>query len=388
MDTSLIIRNAFSQIQECLLDFPVVAILGPHQCGKSTLAKQLIESQGNALYLDLEDYSDVAKLTDPILFFNNNRDKIICLDEIQNKPELFATLISTVDKNKRNGQFIVLGSASRELIKQSSETLAGRIIYIELTPFQYSEINLLNKNLQLSHYWFHGGFPRSYLARTEKTANQWRLSFIRTFLEQDIPQLGFAIPAESMRRLWQMLAHNHGQLLNTSRLGEVLGISHTTVRNYVDILSQTFMIRILKPYENNFQKRLIKTPKVYIRDTGILHSLLEIENFNQLLGNMLSGASWEGLVIENIIHQFPDWNAFFYRTSAGAEMDLVLTKGEQKIAIECKASLAPNLTKGFWNSIEDLKPDETWVIIPSNEKYQIKPNVTVAGLAEFLKEKK
>lgn len=242
--------------------------------------------------------------------------------------------------------------------------------------------------MQLSHYWFHGGFPRSYLARTEKTANQWRLSFIRTFLEQDIPQLGFAIPAESMRRLWQMLAHNHGQLLNTSRLGEVLGISHTTVRNYVEILSQTFMIRILKPYENNFQKRLIKTPKVYLRDTGILHSLLEIENFNQLLGNMLSGASWEGLVIENIIHQFPDWNAFFYRTSAGAEMDLVLTKGEQKIAIECKASLAPNLTKGFWNSIEDLKPDETWVIIPSNEKYQIKPNVTVAGLAEFLKEKK
>lgn len=388
MENPLLIRGAFTQVQELLLDFPVVAILGPRQCGKSTLSKQIIDKIPDALYVDLEDYTELAKLTDPILFFQNNQNKLICLDEIQLKPELFKTIRSTVDKTGRNGQFLILGSASRELIRQSSESLAGRIFYVGLTPFLFLELYRHNNELNSSDYWFNGGFPRSYLARNPKAANQWRQSFIRTYLEQDIPQLGFNIPASILRRLWKILAHHQGQILNTSKLGEVLGVSHTTVRNYLEILTQTFMVRILKPYETNFQKRLVKTPKVYLRDTGILHTLLEISDFNQLMGHISIGASWEGLVIENITNHLSDWTPYFYRTSAGAEMDLVLTKGDRLVAIECKVSLVPILTKGFWNSVDDLKPDETWIIIPADHKYSLKPNVTVAGLRQFLEEMK
>jgi len=296
------IKRFFTEkIRERLLNIPGVIILGPRQCGKSTLAKAIISKIENAVYLDLERPSDINKLIDPEAFLSLNADKLICLDEIQRVPELFPILRSVIDENRRNGQFIILGSASPDLIRQSSETLAGRVSYFELTPFLFKEISEHSSPNKLRKLWLRGGFPRSYLASDEKESFEWRLNFIRTFLERDIPQLGFRIPAKTLERFWKMCAHLHGQLLNSSKLGESLGVSHHTVRSYSDLLEQTFVLRVLRPYESNLKKRLIKSPKIYIRDTGLLHALLDIESHNELLGHPVYGASWEGFVIENIL---------------------------------------------------------------------------------------
>ncbi|TAF72538.1 MAG: ATP-binding protein [Flavobacterium sp.] len=370
-------------IQHYLKIFPVVAILGPRQCGKSTLIKKLSEHWGASLFLDLQYENDLSKLAQATFFLESNADKIICLDEIQLYPELFSVLRSVVDKNRQNGKFILLGSASRDLIQHTSESLAGRIGMIYLSPFVLNELDKL-EGYSLNTYWLRGGFPDSYLAENDDFSGIWRDNFIRTFIERDIPQLGFQIPALQLKRLLVMCAHNQGQLLNYSKLGESLGLTHPTIRRYIDLLEQTFILRTIPPYEVNVKKRLVKSPKVFVRDSGILHQLLSIPDFNSLLGNPVFGGSWEGVVLENVIVNKPDWDYFFYRTATGDELDLILEKGNQRIAIECKASTAPKLNKGFWRAIEVVQPQQTFVIIPTQVLYEIAPSVTVCGLSEFL----
>lgn len=366
------------KIKQKLKNMPGVVILGPRQCGKSTLAKTIISEIGTAVYLDLERPSDVSKLRDPEAFFNLNGDKLVCLDEIQRIPELFPVLRSVMDENKRNGQYIILGSASPDLIKQSSETLAGRISYFELTPFLLNEVSEEHHLNTLRRLWLRGGFPRSYLAVNEKESFEWRLDFIRTFLERDIPQLGFRTPAKTIERFWRICAHLHGQLLNSSKLGESMGVSHHTVKSYVDMLEQSFVLRVLRPYESNLKKRLIKSPKIYIRDSGILHALLGLDNQNDLLGHPVYGASWEGFVIETILSLLPHWKASFYRTSSGSEIDLILEKGNKRVAIECKGATSPSLNRGFWNAVSEIAFQEVWIIAPVKEAYPIEKGIMVA----------
>lgn len=385
---SLIKRLLAADIQSDIGYYPAVAILGPRQCGKSTLAKMLLSDIEKTLYVDLEKPSDLSKLDDPEIFFKKNSKKLICLDEIQRKPELFPVLRSVLDENNRNGQIIILGSASRDLIKQSSESLAGRISYRELTPFLLGELAPEYNNEILYDLWLKGGFPGSYLLKNNDKSLGWRQNFISTFLERDIPMLGFNIPAQTMRRLWSMCAHLHGDMLNSSKLGESLGLSHTTIRTYIDLLEQTFMLRVLYPYETNSKKRLKKSPKIYIRDSGILHALLGIETINDLLGHPVFGSSWEGFVLENILSELPSWKASFFRTANGSEIDLILEKGIKRIAVECKASTAPNISKGFYNCLEDLGLKEAWIIAPVEEAYPVKDKVMVTPLNMFIKEMK
>jgi predicted AAA+ superfamily ATPase len=376
-------RSLDDVVIQYLKIFPVVAILGPRQCGKSTLIKKLSEYWSASLFLDLQYESDFSKLEQPAFFFESNADKIICLDEIQLYPELFSVLRSVVDKNRQNGKFVLLGSASRDLIQHTSESLAGRIGMIYLSPFVLNELDN-REGFNLNTFWLRGGFPDSYLAENDQFSSVWRDNFIRTFIERDIPQFGFQIPALQLKRLLMMCAHNQGQLLNYSKLGESLGLTHPTIRRYIDLLEQTFILRTILPYEVNVKKRLVKSPKVFVRDSGLLHQLLAIPDFNSLLGNPVFGSSWEGVVLENVIVNKPEWNYYFYRTATGDELDLILEKGNQRIAIECKASTGPKLTKGFWRAIEVVKPKQTFVIIPTQVLYEIAPNVTVCGLSEFL----
>ena len=376
-------RNLEDIVVQYLKIFPVVAILGPRQCGKSTLIKKLSEYWGDSLFLDLQYENDFSKLAQPAFFFEANADKIICLDEIQLYPELFSVLRSVVDKNRQNGKFVLLGSASRDLIQHTAESLAGRIGMIYLSSFVLNELDN-REGFSLNTFWLRGGFPDSYLAENDRFSTIWKDNFIRTFIERDIPQLGFQIPALQLKRLLVMCAHNQGQLINYSKLGESLGLTHPTIRRYIDLLEQTFILRTLLPFEVNVKKRLVKSPKVFVRDSGLLHQLLAIPDFNSLLGNPVFGSSWEGVVLENVIVNKPDWNYYFYRTATGDELDLILQKGNQRIAIECKASTAPKLTKGFWRAIEVVKPQQTYVIIPTQILYEIAPNVTVCGLSEFL----
>lgn len=371
-------RLITTKIKEKLRHVPGVVILGPRQCGKSTLAQAMIAKIKGAVYVDLERPSDISKLRDPEAFFSLNRERLICLDEIQRVPALFPVLRSAMDENKRNGQFIILGSASPDLMRQSSETLAGRIAYFELTPFLLKEVPEDQTVRALRRLWLRGGFPRSYLAANERQSFEWRLDFIRTFLERDIPQLGFRTPAKTMERFWSMCAHLHGQLLNSSKLGESMGVSHHTIRSYVDMLEGAYVLRVLRPYQSNLKKRIIKSPKIYIRDSGLLHALLGIESHNGLLGHPVYGASWEGLVIENILPLVPAWKASFYRTSSGAEIDLILEKGTNRLAVECKASIAPQLNQGFWNAVSDLALKDVWIIAPVKEAYPIEKGVMVA----------
>ena len=376
-------RKIEDTIKQYLKIFPVVAVLGPRQCGKSTLVKKLSQNWEASLFLDLQNDTDLSKLDQPSFFFESNADKIICLDEIQLVPQLFAVLRSVVDQNRQNGKFVLLGSASRDLIQQTSESLAGRIGMVYLSPFTLNELDQL-EGFSLNMFWLRGGFPDSFLSDNDAFSEIWRANFIKTFIERDIPQLGFQIPALQLKRLLVMCAHNQGQLINFSKLGESLGLTHPTIRRYIDLLEQTFILRTVLPFEANVKKRLIKSPKVFVRDSGLLHQLLAIPDFNSLLGNPVFGSSWEGIVVENIIVNKPDWNYYFYRTASGDEMDLILEKGNQRIAMECKASTAPKLTKGFYRALEVIKPQKTFVIIPAPVSYEIAPNITVCGLSEFL----
>jgi hypothetical protein len=278
----------------------------------------------------------------------------------------------------------LLGSASQDLLQHTSESLAGRIGMLHLSPFLMNELNYL-ESFNLQKFWLRGGFPNSYLADNDENSAIWLENYIRTYIERDIPQLGFQIPALQLRRLLTMCAHNQGQLLNLSKLAESLGLTHPTIKRYIDLLEQTFIVRTIPPFEINIKKRLVKSPKVFLRDSGILHQLLAIPNFNSLLGNPVFGSSWEGMVLENIIVNMPSWDYFFYRTATGDEIDLLLKKGNQVIAIECKASDAPKVTKGFYRSLEVVKPNRTYIIAPTNDTYQLQENITVIGLENFLK---
>ena len=382
-------RKLEQKLEYSINHYPVIAILGPRQCGKSTLADRFISNVPNNIKLDLERQSDLIQLDEIELFLDLHKNKLICLDEIQRKPDMFVSLRSYIDAQKRNGLFLILGSTSRDLIKQSSETLAGRILYLELTPFLISELQVANgeSTFDIRRHWLRGGFPRAYLAEEDELAFEWLSNFIRTYLERDIPQLGFNYAASTMQRFWRMLAHVHGQILNKSRLGESLGVSHTTLGSYVDLLDHTFMIRLLEPYEANVKKRLVKSPKIYFRDTGILHSLLSINSFEDLFSNPILGVSWEGYAIENIISEMPGWDPMFYRTSTGSEIDLIMKKGDRIIAFECKVSTSPSLTREFWKAIEDVRPERSIVLAPVQNFYYLNENVSVCSPEYFVMNK-
>lgn len=379
-------RTLQSTILKYLDIFPAVTVLGPRQCGKSTLVNYLGNDIPGFLYLDLQKLSDRRKIDDVELFFRQNSNRTVCLDEIQLVPEIFSSLRSILDHRRRNGQILILGSASRDLIRQSSETLAGRIGYLELTPFLLSETLRSGEPLQttLMNTWLRGGFPDSYLAASDQFSMIWRKNFIRTYMERDIPQLGFNIPATHLERFWLMLAHCQGQLLNSSKLGQSLDLSHHTIRRYIDLLEQTFMVRVLKPIEINMKKRLVKSPKVYIRDTGILHGLLSIDSSNDLLGHPVYGSSWETFVIENVLSELPQWRGSFYRATSGAEIDLVLEKGNRRIAVEIKASSAPRARKGFWNAARDLGAEASWIIALVDDCYPIAEGCMVGSLPQCI----
>ncbi len=381
-------RTLFAQALRRLRESPAVALLGPRQCGKSTLARRILKTRASC-YLDLERPSDLAQLQDLEAFFKLQKGRLVCLDEVQRAPEIFPALRSILDETGKNGRLLVLGSASPDLLRQSSETLAGRISYLELAPFSLPEVGAAGIAWEptLRRLWTRGGFPRSYLARSDAASFAWREDFIRTFLERDIPQLGIRIPAQSLRRFWMMCAHSHGQMLNSSQLGQSLGLSHTTVRSYVDILEQTFLLRVLPPFEANLKKRLVRSPKIYLRDCGLLHALLGLPSASALLGHPVFGASWEGLVIENIVAVLGrGWRAGFYRTSTGAELDLVLERGGERIAVECKASSAPTVSRGFWTALEDLGIRKAFVAAPVSRAYPIGKGVRVMPLQEVIAE--
>ena len=380
---SYVNRQIAQELSNRLEISPVVALLGSRQCGKSTLAKQLISTRPNAIYLDLELPSDYNKLTDAEGFFQFNRDALICIDEIQRAPDFFPIIRAVVDQGRRNGRFLLLGSASQDLLRQSSESLAGRISYLELTPFNLIELNT-ETDIQLRNFWQRGGFPRSYLAEQETESYRWRQDFIRTFLEQDIPSLGVKFDTGNLRRFWMMCAHVSGQLLNASKIGEALGLSHHTIRSYLELLSKTFVLRILPPYEANLKKRLVKSPKLYLRDSGILHTLLEIEQHNQLLGHPNYGQSWETFAIEQVLNQFTDWRHYFYRDSNGTEIDLIVEKGKQRLAFEFKASAQPSVKRATMAALELLEIDSLNIVIPSGTVYPLKSNVMVYGLYHYL----
>ena len=369
------------KLKMLLKNYPAVALLGARQVGKSTLAKEALTQFKRSVYLDLELTRELNKLSDPEAFFELHKQSLICLDEIQYKPNLFQILRGVIDQRKRKGQFLILGSASRDLIQQSSETLAGRIAFLDVTPFDIQEV----EGKRFYKHWLRGGYPLSFLSQSDNLSLEWRYNYIRTFLERDIPQLGFNIPAKTLERFWKLLSHSQGQTLNSSKLGEILGKSSHTIKNYIDILEQTFIVRSLKPYIKNVKKRLVKSPKIYIRDTGLLHAHLNIETSDELFGHPIYGSSFESYVIENICYNLKNWNPYFYRTSSGAELDLVLEKAGKIIVVEVKASTSAKPSRGFWNAIEDIQADKKYIIAPIKDTYPIQNNVTVTHVSAFLK---
>ena len=361
---------------------PAVALLGPRQVGKTTLAREIAASLPGAIFLDLEREADRAQLARADLFFSRHRDQLVVLDEVQTIPDLFASLRPEIDADRHAGRFLLLGSASGALLRQSAESLAGRIAYLELTPLLIEELVTsaeYTATAQATLLWLRGGFPRSFLANDEAESLSWRSDFIETFLARDLPQLGVTIPAETLRRFWRMCAHLHGQLFNASQLGAALGgVAHTTVGRYLDLLVDALMLRRLPPYLANVGKRLVKSPKVYLRDSGILHALLGIHTLDDLNGHPVAGLSWEGFVIEQILATLPPLTmAGFYRTAAGAELDLVVDHGGRRVGFEIKLSTAPTVSKGFWNACEDLGLSHVYVVAPVLDAYPLAENVEV-----------
>lgn len=365
---------------------PVVGLLGPRQVGKTTLALAVAENRPS-LYLDLESPSDLAKLAEPELFLRLHEDKLVILDEIQRVPDLFQVLRGLVDQGRRskrpNGRFLVLGSAGIDLLQQSSESLAGRIAYTELPPLLLEETG----GKSADSLWLRGGFPSSFTAPNDAASLEWRRNFIRTYLERDIPQLGPRIPSETLRRLWTMLAHEQGSMLNAARLAAALGLSGQTMGRYIDLLCDLLLVRRLTPWTSNLGKRMTKSPKVYVRDSGLVHALLGIPTLDDLLAHPVAGMSWEGWAIENLIAASPvGTQAYFYRTSAGAEIDLVLELRPGKHwAIECKRSLTPSPARGFHEGCKDLSPERKFVIYPGTESYPLSHDVECVPLLEAVR---
>ncbi|MCX7240876.1 MAG: ATP-binding protein [Burkholderiales bacterium] len=376
-------RKVQQQVNELLAQFPAVALLGPRQSGKTTLAFAQKAIHGNALYLDLELPSAQRQLDDPEAFLSAHPHELIILDEVQRMPDLFNVLRGVIDLRRRNGeaagQFLLLGSASGVLLKQSSESLAGRVAYVELTPFLAAEVMQEGfQAAQMNALWVRGGFPLSWLASDDAASLTWREVFISTYLEKDIPALGPRIPATTLRRLWTMLAHNQGELLDQSKLASALAISGQTVVRYIDLLCDLMLARRLPAWSGNVGKRLIRAPKVYVRDSGMVHALLGLEHLDAVLSHPVAGASWEGLVIEQLINAAPHANASFYRTSNGAEVDLVLElRNGQTWVIEVKRSTAPAVSRGFYVAATDLGAARKLLVAPVELSYSLKEGIEV-----------
>ena len=389
----MIRRILTDQLINSLHQMPAVALLGPRQVGKTTLALEISKNNFNksVSYIDLELDSDLAKLDDAESYLRTFENKLLIIDEVQRKPDLFKVLRGLIDIRKRAGepsaQFLLLGSASRDLLQQTSETLDGRIRYLELKPFLIPEISVQNP-LEFSpeKLWFRGGYPQSYLAPDGNESWNWRSDFISSYIERDIPQLGVNIAATRMRKFWKMLSHYQGQQINMSALGKSLEVSHTTIRNYLDVLTDLYMVRQLQPWAGNTKKRLVKSPKIYIRDTGILHHLLSISDYDDLLGNPVLGHSWEGFVIENILGNLSDkWTASYLRTSEQTEIDLILEKSDREIwAIEIKRSSAPKIKSGFHRACKEIQATRKFVVYSGRERFPMSENTEAVGISEFI----
>jgi len=382
----LVDRILEKDILELLDHFPVVSILGSRQTGKTTLAKELMRnSKRDFLYLDLEFPDDLAKLNNASIYLKNYQDKCVVLDEVQRKPEIFALLRSLVDQNRVPGRFLLLGSASPSIIKGASESLAGRIAYKELHGFNLLETSPKDDDDVIKH-WVRGGYPNAYLQDNVKIRLLWQQNFIRTYTERDLPALGLRSDSTTMQNFLSMLAHLHGEPCKYDVLADSLGLNKLTVKKYINFFSESFIIRILHPYFINIKKRLVRTPRVFFKDSGLLHSLLDIDTFDDLQGHPKLGKSWEGYVIEQICQLVEDsYQSYFYRSHQGAEIDLVLAKGgKPKVAIEVKYSSSTKMSRGFYTAIEDLKTKSNFVITLNGDDYEAAENVRLCSLFTFL----
>jgi uncharacterized protein len=373
----MIDRQALAGLHRCLARQPATVLLGPRQVGKSTLAQAVAQGRPGTLFLDLERPSDQAMLAQPELLLPLHRHALVVLDEVQHAPGLFAALRPEIDADRRPGRFLLLGSASGELLRQSAESLAGRVAYCELPPVRAQEWP--NDLQALQTLWLRGGYPLSLLAADDQASLQWRLDLVQTLLQRDLQALGLRLPAETLRRFWTMLAHLQGQLFNATQLGQSLGgLAHTTVNRWLDLLCDLMLVRRLPPFAANVGKRLVKSPKVYVRDSGLVHALLGLGTVQSLQGHPVVGASWEGFVVEQLAAALPpDATLAFYRTAAGAEMDLVVERGQRRLALEVKFSAAPKPARGFWQALTDLRPQASAVVAPVARAYPLADGVQV-----------
>ncbi len=382
----MIPRRVQNSVQKALGRQAAVALMGPRQVGKTTLAFCIAEEM-DSLYIDLEDMRDREKISDPVLFLSQYEDRLVVLDEIHRAPDLFQALRGLIDegrrRGRRTGRFLLLGSAAIDLLRQSGESLAGRIAYVDMGPFDVLEVGV--DQAALINLWVRGGFPDSYLAAGDEESFALRKDFIRTYLERDVAIFGPRLPAETLERLWTMLAHNQGTLLNASRLAGSLSISAQTVTRYIDLLVDLLLVRRLQPFHGNLNKRLVKSPKVYVRDSGLLHALLGIVDHNALCGHPVVGSSWEGFVIENLLAAAPDrTHACFYRTTGGAEIDLLLElPGGARWAIEIKLGSVPKCEKGFYQAQKDVRPDRSFVVYSGSERYPLTPEIEAISVKEL-----
>jgi predicted AAA+ superfamily ATPase len=368
----------FASLQAALARAPVVALLGPRQCGKTTLARQLVPV-ASANYFDLEDPISLARLEEPLTALAELRGTVV-IDEVQRRPELFPILRVLADRADAPARFLILGSASPALLRQSSESLAGRLEIVEMAGFSLAEVG----EETATSLWLRGGFPRSFLADSEEASLIWRRDFIRTLLESDIPQLGVRVPSATLQRFWAMLAHFHGQLWNGAELGRSLGVNQTTCRRYLDLLEGVFMVRLLQPWHANLLKRQVKAPKIYFRDTGLLHQLLQIQSHEALLCHPRLGASWEGYVIEQLLAAWRPESSWFWATYGGAELDLLVLQNGLRIGVEIKRADAPRLSASMRQALADLDLDRLLVITPGERSYRLNERTQVLSLANAL----
>jgi predicted AAA+ superfamily ATPase len=382
----MINRDIISKIELMLKEFPVVCLLGPRQVGKTTIAKSFkVVNKKEAVYLDLEKQSDLKKIEDVELYLLNHRNDFVIIDEVQYRPEIFSCLRPEVDEKRVNGRFLLTGSAAPELVKGVSESLAGRICYLEIYPISLTEA--LKAKVKLTTHWLRGGFPSALNAKNNEIAERWRENFVKSFAERDLSALfGVMLSSSIVKNFWEMLAGTQGSVWNAANFGRSLGISAPTTNKYLDLLEGAYMVRKLPAWYVNTTKRLVKAPKIYIRDSGILHHFNQITNLKDLPGHIITGASWEGYVIEEICKKLPNYiRPFFYRTHQGAEIDLILVKGLKAIAaIEIKYSLSPSVSKGFYEALDDLGSPMSFVVIPSGMAYKTRQNSKIISLEEFI----
>lgn len=366
------------QVSRALKRSRIVALLGPRQCGKTTLAREFVPAD-SPKYFDLEDPTGLARLAEPELALRSLRGLVV-IDEIQRRPDLFPLLRVLADRRPLPARFLILGSASPELVRQSSETLAGRIETVPLEGFRLADVGIARQD----RHWLRGGFPLAFTARSEPDSVAWRREFLRTFLERDIPQLGIRIPALALRRFWSMVAHHHGQIWNGAELARSMGVGESTVRRYLDLLAGVFMVRQLPPWFENLGKRQVKSPKIYVRDSGLLHVLLGVTSRRDLEMHPKVGASWEGYAVEEVLKAFEPDEAYFWATHQGAELDLLLFKNGKRIGVECKRSDAPSLTPSMRIALANLKLDHLHVVYPGNRQYALAKNVDALPLGDLI----